>query len=50
MSFLSDDYKYILKNADPQKRAELRLCVNAGSLQENDNQQNQQMRKTVRSF
>jgi len=30
---------YIRKNAKPENRVELRLAVNAGSLQENDNQQ-----------
>ncbi|EAY26633.1 M16 family metallopeptidase [Microscilla marina] len=30
---------YIRKNAKPEKRVELRLAVNAGSMQENDNQQ-----------
>jgi zinc protease len=30
---------YIRKNAKPEKRAELRLAVNAGSMQENDDQQ-----------
>lgn len=30
---------YIRKNAKPEKRVELRLVVNAGSLQENDDQQ-----------
>jgi len=30
---------YILKNKKPENRAELRLVVNAGSLQENDSQQ-----------
>lgn len=30
---------YILKNQKPEKRAELRLVVDAGSLQENDSQQ-----------
>ena len=29
---------YIRKNEEPQKRAELRLAINAGSLQEDDNQ------------
>lgn len=30
---------YIRKNAKPEKKVELRLAVNAGSVQENDNQQ-----------
>ncbi len=30
---------YIRKNAKPEKKLELRLAVNAGSIQENDNQQ-----------
>ena len=30
---------YIRKNAKPENRVELRLAVNAGSMQENENQQ-----------
>src|SRR5580704_10591965 len=30
---------YVRKNAKPEKRAELRLVVNAGSMEENDDQQ-----------